>query len=417
MTNPADGFPPSKKLKVLDPFSRTEGSTSHTSLPADIPAGLEEKAEILAPPLLDLVAFPQEPGFEHRETLLGLAHAARRGGVGLVGLMPDVRPIADHDGVVRTLRDGARPEETGVRFLVHGALSVNLRHEEIAPMGELKEAGVRVVTDGGIPVRNSRFLRRALEYAANFDLPVILSPVDPDLAEGGLAPEGREATRLGLHAVPDTAERLAVFRAGELARLTGAKVIVFPLVTAAGLEALADVRRRGAPIFGGTALPYLLWTVDNLETFDGLFRLDPPLPRSFDGVALAQAIRDGLLDFVATGHRAVNLSEKQTELPEAEPGMAVLAHTWSILARIERKHEIPLLDLVAAMTAGPARLLGLDPWPASVVVGPGATDGASEPPGPVELAANLPATPEGAPTLRTWWPRQPASGGILREGT
>ena len=415
MTNPTDGFQTSARLRVLDPFSGTEGSTSHTSLPADIPAGLKEKAEILAPPLLDLVAFPQEPGFEHRETLLGLAHAARRGGVGLVGLMPDVRPIADHDGVVRTLLDGARSRETGVRFLVHGALSVDLHHEEIAPMGELKEAGVRMVTDGGIPVRNSRFLRRALEYAANFDLPVILTPVDPDLAEGGLAPEGKESTRLGLPAVPDTAERIAVFRAGELARLTGARVIVFPLVTAAGLEALADVRSRGAPIFGGTALPYLLWTVDHLGTFDGLYRLEPPLPRSFDRTALAQAVREGLLDFVATGHRAVNLSEKETELPVAEPGMAVLAHTWSMLARIERRLEIPLLDLVAAMTAGPARLLGLEPWPASVVVGPGAAGGASEPPGPVELASNLPPRREGEPTLRTWWPRQPASGGILRE--
>jgi dihydroorotase len=406
----------SGNLRVLDPFARTEGSTSHTALPADIPSGVKDTAELLAPALLDLVAFPQEPGFEHRETLLGLAHAARRGGVGVVGLMPNVRPVADHDGVVRTLRDGARPAETGVRFIVHGALSVDLRHESIAPMGELKEAGVRMVTDGGIPVHNSRFLRRALEYAANFDLPVLLTPVDPDLAEGGLAPEGKEATRLGLPAVPDTAERLAVFRAGELARLTGAKVIVFPLVTAAGLEALADVRRRGAPIFGGTALPYLLWTVDDLETFDGLYRLDPPLPRSFDGIALAQAVREGLLDFVATGHRAVNLSEKQTELPQAEPGMAVLSQTWSALARIERRHDIPLLDLVAAMTAGPAGLLGIEPWPASVVVGPGAAAGASEPPGPVELAANLPPAREGEPTLRTWWPRQPASGGILAEG-
>ena len=374
---------------VLDPFGGTSNQISHGELSDREGVQAAPEGKILSPSLMDLITFPQEPGFEHRETLFSLACAAKRSGVGIVGLMPDVVPVTDHDGVVRTLRDGAQREKTGVQFLPHGALSVGLEHEDIAPMGELKASGVRMVTDGGRPVRDPRFLRRALEYALNFELPVLLQPLDPELSAGGLAPEGPEATRYGLPSIPDAAERLAVLRAGELARLTGAHIVLFPVVTEAGLDALELVRRRGARVDAGTALPYLTWSVNDLATFDGLYRIHPPLWREPDIKALADAVRGGVLNFLSTGHRAVNLSEKATELPQAEHGMATLPVLWDLLLKIEREREIPLLDLVKGFSSGPAKLLKLETWTNRVIIGNAdATAGRTQ--DGVTLAQNLP---------------------------
>jgi dihydroorotase len=361
----------------LNPFKGQEEEMS----------GAESGTRFVAPQLLDLMAFPQEPGHEHRETLLAMAQSARLGGVGLVGLMPSVSPPADHDGVIRTLRHGARTEKTGVGFVPHGALSLALKHEDIAPMGELKAAGVRMVSDGGKPVRDTRFLRRVLEYAKNFDLPVHLTPVDPDLAEGALAPEGPESTRLGLPCVPDVGERLAVLRAGEFARLTGAHVVLYPIVTAAGLDALKQLQNDGVSISGGTALPYLVWSVNDLSDYDSLYRLTPPLSRADDVLALAAGVKDGSLSFLATGHRAVNLSEKETELAVAEPGMAVLPHTWSFLQWLHKNRDIPMMSLVAAMTSGPAKILGIEPWDSEATLSEGEVDYGEE------LARNIPNLP------------------------
>ena len=357
-------------IRALDPFNDRDESLTREELQNRTGSEVVAGAELFTAPLIDLITFPQEPGSEHRETLHMLARTAQNAGVGIVGLMPDVDPVADHDGVVRTLRDGARSDETSIRFLPHGALSVGLDHVDIAPMGELREAGVRMISDGGRPIRAPRFLRRALEYALNFDLPVLLQPLDLDLAEGGLAPEGPEATRYGLPSIPEAAERLAVLRAGELARLTGAHVVLFPIVTEAGLDALELVQRRGARITGGTALPYLCWSVNELSTFDGIFRVHPPLWREPDVLALGQAVRSGTLRFLSTGHRAVNLSEKATELAMAEPGMATLANLWDLLLYIEKTREIPLLDLIKGFTKGPAELLGITPWNSGVTIGP-----------------------------------------------
>ncbi len=346
---------------LLDPFKGTTGKIS-SGLCSELGLDAETPFRYVVPSLVDLVAFPQEPGNEHRETLADLARAAQLGGVGLVGLMPDVIPVADHDGVIRTLRDGAKTGATGIEFIPHGALSVGLLHEDIAPMGELKAAGVRMVTDGGRPIQNTGFMRRILEYARNFELPVLMRPMDSYLSAGGLAPEGPAATRYGLPPIPDASERLGVLRAGEMALLTDADVVLFPIVTEQGLDALEAVRSRGARVRAGTALPYLIWNVHHMQSYDGLYRVDPPLSRPSDVQALAQAVRNGTLDFVASGHRAVNASEKETELPIAEPGMASLAHLWSLLQQISAEQEIPVLDLVKCMTVGPAQILGLDSW-------------------------------------------------------
>jgi dihydroorotase len=361
----------------LNPFTGAEDEASDMG-----------DARYVVPQLLDLVAFPQEPGHEHRETLNAMAMSARLGGVGLVGLMPSVLPPADHDGVIRTLRDGAQTGSTGVCFLPHGALSLGLKHEDIAPMGELKAAGVRMVSDGGNPVRNTRFLRRVLEYARNFGLPVHLTPADPDLSTGALAPEGPESTRLGLPCVPDASERIAVLRAGELARLTGAHVVLYPIVTRAGLTALKQLHAEGVRVSAGTALPYLVWSVNDLSDYDSIYRLTPPLSRPDDVSALCEAVRDGSLSFLATGHRAVNLSEKETELAVAEPGMAVLPHTWSFLNWLHERRDIPLMQLVKAMTTGPAKILGIDAWSSEAVVSEGSPDLGED------LARNIPALPD-----------------------
>ncbi|MBR56894.1 MAG: hypothetical protein CMH54_02425 [Myxococcales bacterium] len=400
----------SEQGKVLNPFSG-EVSDITQELSAKLGADDTEGLRYVAPPLVDLVAYPQEPGNEHRETLEELARAAQIGGVGLVGLMPDVTPVADHDGVVRTLRDGAATAETGVEFIPHGALSVGLGHEDIAPMGELKAAGVRMVTDGGQPIKNTGFMRRVLEYARNFDLPVLMRPMDPYLSAGGLAPEGPIATRFGLPPVPDASERLGVLRAGEMALLTGAEVVLFPVVTEQGLDALQAVRSRGARVRAGTALPYLLWNVNHLQSYDGLYRVDPPLSRISDVEALAEAVRNGTIDFVASGHRAVNASEKETELPIAEPGMASMAHIWTLLHQISVEQNIPVMDLVKCMTVGPAKILGLDSWGAQLgVVDSVSPQSAGELKG---MARNMPDFGVDNERLRVLWDTTTSRAGII----
>jgi dihydroorotase-like cyclic amidohydrolase len=127
--------------------------------------------------------------------------------------------------------------------------------------------------------------------------------------------------------------------------------------------------------------------VNDLSDYDSLYRLTPPLSRADDVLALAAGVKDGSLSFLATGHRAVNLSEKETELAVAEPGMAVLPHTWSFLQWLHKNRDIPMMSLVAAMTAGPAKILGIEPWDSEATLSEGEVDYGED------LARNIPNLP------------------------
>jgi dihydroorotase len=308
---------------------------------------VDARGRALAPGLIDLRAAGAPDA---------VSAAAAAGGFTTVVLQSD--PAAPADGPARVAAL-ARAPRAGARILPAAAATQGMEGERLAEIGLLREAGAVLITDGDRAIGDSRVLRRVLRYAAGFDVPVAHRPIDVHLSRGAVAGEGEFAARLGLPGVPDVAERIGLERDVAIAEATGAPVHLDALSTAVGVDALAAAKRRGAPVTGAVALAHLLFNEVEMGGLDTRFRLDPPLRPEADRMALVQALADGVLDVVVSGHQPVPPEAKQLPYVEAEPGGAALHALLPGLLNLHHADEVPLPDLLRAVTVNPARLLGL----------------------------------------------------------
>jgi dihydroorotase len=252
--------------------------------------------------------------------------AAVRGGFGTVVVGP-----LEHPSDVRARL--AQPADPRVRFLVAGALTKGLRGEEIADVGLLVAAGVSVLSNGGVPLKNARILRHVLEYAGRTGVPVFLRAADPDLEAGGIVREGPRASWLGLSAVPPEAEEIGITTVAALVRRTGTPVHLTHLWSSRGVDALRRARGEGLPITASTTAHHLALSDAMIDTtaYAGTCRFVPPLGDDADRKALVEALRDGTIDAVATDHKVIPLHLQDRELEIAEPGAPGLETAYDLV--------------------------------------------------------------------------------------
>lgn len=314
---------------------------------------------VLCPGLIDLRAALGEPGFEYRETIASAARAAATGGITTLAALPDSVPAIDDPALVRLLR--ARGEETGsLTILPYAAVTRGCRGEELAELGLLREAGAIAFTDGARTIGSARLMRLALSYASMFNARIVQHPEDPSLAAGGAATEGELATRLGLPAIPAAAEAIIVARDIRLAELTRGAVHFAHVSTAEALALIRRAKDAGLTVTCDTAPPYFDLNEAAIGDFRTYAKLSPPLRSEADRLAVVEALADGTIDAVASDHQPRDADDKRLPFAQAAPGGAGLATLLAVTLVQVHGGALPLMRAIELLTAGPARLLGLD---------------------------------------------------------
>jgi len=320
---------------------------------------LDASGCVVTPGLVDLHVHLREPGHEEAETIDTGARAAALGGFTAVVAMPNTEPPHDDPAVVASVL------AAGARSLcdVHAAGCITKRRDgaELAPMGELHALGVRIFTDDGACVESAVLMRRALEYASSLPGAVIAEHAeDPALCAGGHMHEGEWSSRLGIAGRPAVAEAAVVARDCLLAELTGTRLHILHVSTAAAVDLIRDAKRRGLPVTAEAAPHHFTLTDAACAGFDPVFKVHPPLRSDADVAAIKAGLTDGTIDAIATDHAPHAVETKERPFEEAPPGMLGLETALALtLTELVEPGVVSLAEAVALLSWRPAHLAGL----------------------------------------------------------
>ena len=311
---------------------------------------------IVAPGLVDLAARLREPSHEHEGMLESELNAAAAGGVTSLVCPPDTDPTLDEPGLVDMLKFRARKLSL-CRLFPLGALTRGLAGQVLTEMAELTESGCVGFSQAEQPITDTLVLQRALQYAATFGYSVWLRPQDAWLGKG-VAASGAMATRLGLSGVPVIAETVALLTLIELVRLTGARVHLCRVSSAAGVALLRAAKAEGLPITGDVSINSLHLIDVDIGFFNPAMRLTPPLRQGADRAALRAGLADGTLDALVSDHTPVEGDAKNLPFGEAEPGATGLELLLSLALKWGADSGLALPATLARVTSDPVRVLG-----------------------------------------------------------
>jgi dihydroorotase len=324
----------------------------------DRPAGatvLEADGCIVAPGLVDLHAHLRQPGSEQAETVETGARAAALGGYTAIVAMPNTEPAIDCASAVREVLELAGDAACDVK--VAGAITKGRLGRELAPLGEMADLGVRLFTDDGSGVQDARLMRRALEYASALGVTLAQHCEDAALAGGGHMHEGEWSSRLGIPGAPAAAEVLMVVRDIALARLTSSRVHFLHLSTAGSVAAVRAAKAEGLAVTAEAAPHHFTLTDAFVETYDTVFKVNPPLRPVADVEAVKAGLADGTIDAIATDHAPHAQEDKDVPFEQARPGMLGLETALS-LALTELDLTIP--RVLGLLSWQPARIAGVE---------------------------------------------------------
>ena len=353
---------PSQSVDDLRDVLVVDGVVAQIGNGIDPPEGAREidaRGLVVTPGLIDVHVHLREPGGEHRETIATGAKAAAAGGFTAVCAMPNTDPVVDDPaGVGFVIAQGAAAGAARVYPL--GAISVGQEGKQLAAIGEMFEAGAVGITDDGNPVMDSGLMRRALDYAQAFGIPVADHPEDLGLSGAGVMNEGVVATRLGLHGKPNASEDVHIVRDLMLADLTGGRIHLQHVSTACGVEAIRRAKTRGVRVTAEATPHHLLLTEERVEGFDTDAKMNPPLRASVDREAVREGLADGTLDVFASDHAPHHYDEKEQAFADAPNGIVGLETALGLgLTYLVGEGLIDLATLIQRMSVGPAEAFGL----------------------------------------------------------
>jgi dihydroorotase len=324
-----------------------------------IPEGaeiVECNGRVVAPGLIDMRAFIGEPGAEHRETLASASQAAAAGGVTTIICQPETDPPIDDpatvDFVMRRARDTAI-----VHVLPMAALTKRLEGKEMSEIGLLKAAGAVAFTDGMKSVMNAQVFRRALTYAADFDALVVHHTEDANLVGDGVMNECEYASRLGLLGIPKEAETVMLARDVRLVALAEARYHAASVTCAESVEVLRRAKDAGLAVTASATINHLALNENDIGSYRTFLKLSPPLRAEEDRIALAAAIKEGVIDTIVSDHNPQDVEVKRLPFADAAPGAVGIETMLAVGLRLVHDGSLPLLKLLHAMSTRPAELL------------------------------------------------------------
>ncbi len=360
-----------KNGRIIDPAaSRDEKGDIFIvdgRIAADLDLGQKKQAHVIeadglwvCPGLVDIHVHLREPGQTHKETIQTGSQAAAAGGFTTVICMPNTTPPADNPGTIQYIKD-AIEREAVVRVLPTGCITVGMAGESLAPIGTLSRSGIVAITDDGKCVQNNELMRRAVEYASMFNLPVMDHCEDASLTRGSVMNEGTVSTRLGLVGWPAAAEDIIVSRNVILSTHTGAHIHLQHISSATSVDIIRRAKQRDVRITAEATPHHLALTEDTIAGYDTNFKMNPPLRTEEDRQALIDGLRDGTLDCVATDHAPHTDYEKDMEFDYAPFGIVGSETALSVTLQIlHRESGFTEMETIAMLTTKPANVMGLE---------------------------------------------------------
>lgn len=341
---------------------RVAAIDSHLAL-ADPAAGevIDAAGLIVAPGLIDLHVHLREPGFEYKETIESGARAAVAGGFTSICCMPNTRPVNDNSSITSFIIAQGRAAGLANIFPI-GAITSGSKGEQLAEIGEMRQAGIVAISDDGRPVPDAGIMRRALEYASDFGLPVVDHCEDCCGATGWAMHEGQYSALMGLKGLPGAAEDLHVARDLILAEMTGAHIHIAHISTGRSVEMVRAARRRGVRVTCEVTPHHFTLTDGDLyrSGYDTNFKMAPPLRTEEDRQAILAGIVDGTIDAIATDHAPHHQNEKMVEFDQAPNGIIGLETAVPLaLDRLVHRGLITLPRLIEMLSTAPARIFNL----------------------------------------------------------
>ena len=322
---------------------------------------IDATGKVVTPGLIDIHVHFREPGQSHKETIATGSRAAAMGGFTTVVCMPNTNPTADNPATIAWILEKAA-RTACVNIFCTGAITRGIAGEEMAPIGALAAAGVVALTDDGHCIQNHGVMRRAVQYAKQFGLPIMDHCQEATLSADGVMNEGEWSTRLGLPGWPALAEDLIVARNILLAEETGHPIHCQHISSARSVRLLREARRRGVPITAEACPHHIALTDEGLKTFDSNFKVNPPLRTAADIDEIVAGIADGTITILASDHAPHASYEKEVELDKAPFGMLGLETELSVFLEIllHQRAACSLPEIISMLTVNPARLLRLD---------------------------------------------------------
>ncbi len=314
---------------------------------------------IVAPGFIDMHVHLREPGFEHAETIESGSRAAAAGGFTSICCMPNTKPVNDSAMVTSYIVERARRDAV-VNVFPIGAITKGSEGEELAAIGAMKAAGVVAISDDGRPVMNSRVMRRAMEFARSYDIPVIDHCEDLNLSAGGDMHEGARSVRLGLRGIPAASEDVMVARDIVLAQLTGARYHVAHISTRNSVAMVDYARRNGLPVTSEATPHHFVLADRDVAAYDSNYKMKPPLRACCDRDAVIDGIVNGAISAIATDHAPHPGSEKMQEFERCPFGIIGLETAIGLtLSELVHPGKISLYKMVELFTTGPESVLRL----------------------------------------------------------
>jgi len=319
---------------------------------------IDAKGQVLTPGLVDLRAFLGEPGAEFRETLGTGSQAAAAGGVTTVVCRPDTNPVIDDPAIIDFVKRRAR-DKAVVNVLSCAALTKGLEGREITEFGLLLEAGAVAFCDGAKGLRNPQVMRRAMIYARNFDALIMNHVEDPDLRGSGVMNDGEFASRKGLPGIPIEAETVMLERDIRLARASGARYHAAMISCAESVEIVRRAKQDGLRVTCGVSINNLTLNENDVGEYRTFCKVTPPLRHEDDRLAMVAALAEGVIDVVVSDHDPQDVETKRQPFSECADGALGIETMLSAAQRMVQAGQIGLPQLLAALSARPAALIGL----------------------------------------------------------
>ncbi len=314
--------------------------------------------KLVVPGLIDIHVHLREPGREGAETIDSGCRAAAAGGFTSVCCMPNTTPRIDNQETVKFVQD--RAKTASARVYVVGAITKNIEGKQLAEIGDLVKMGAVAITDDGNYVQDPNMMRRALEYAKMFDIPVMQHAEDKYLCDGGVMNESFQSTRLGLKGAPPAAEEIAVLRDLALCRLTKSRLHIQHVSTKGAVDAIRQAKAEGIRVTAEVTPHHLILTDDEIgKEFNTNLRVNPPIRTESDREAVVAGLVDGTIDCIASDHAPHTDEDKDCEFDVAPPGMVGLETTVGLIKTfLIDKGYLSWADAIRKMTYDPARTLG-----------------------------------------------------------
>lgn len=326
---------------------------------------IDASGRLVVPGLIDMHVHLREPGFEYKETIETGTASAKAGGFASICCMPNTRPVNDNRSVTEFILSQAG-KAGSVNVFPVGAITKGSNGEELADIGELYDAGCAAISDDGRPVMNAALMRRAMEYAGIFGMPVISHCEDASLSSKGVMNEGFVATELGLRGIPRAAEEVMVARDVLLAELTGCRLHIAHVSTAGSVRIIREAKQRGVKVTCETCPHYFVLTEEAARGYNTMAKMNPPLRTESDVEAIKSGLKDGTIDVIATDHAPHALDEKAVEFDNAAFGIVGLETAVGLSLRLVREGVLGLPEFVRKLSLNPATILDLNKGTLSV---------------------------------------------------